>query len=149
MLPRFKFKFSDFGFTLVELLIVTGVLTFLLAMVLIAINPGAQLAAARNTQRHSDVNVILNAVGQYLVKYGSLPAGITTSAQIVRSSGGLDICSLLVTEFVAALPADPSSGSYTDCTNYNTGYTIAKSATNNRVTVSAPSAESATVTVSR
>lgn len=141
---------TNSGFTLVELLVVTGVLTFLLAMVLIAINPGTQLAAARNTQRQSDINVMLNAIDQYLVKYGSLPSAITTSAQTVKSgSGGIDICSLLVTEFVAALPVDPSSGSYSDCTNYNTGYTVAKSSSNNRVTVNAPSAENATITVSR
>lgn len=142
-------KSLNSGFTLIELLVVTGVLTFLLAMVLVAINPGTQLAAARNTQRQSDVGVLLNAIDQYMVKNGSLPAGITTSSQTIRSSGGLDICSLLVTEFVAALPIDPSSGSYTDCTNYNTGYTVAKSSSNNRVTVSAPSAENATISVSR
>lgn len=144
-----KFKSSNSGFTLIELLVVVAILTFLLAMVLIAINPAQQLIAARNTQRQSDINVMLNAIDQYLVKNGSLPAGITTTAQTIKSSGGLDICSLLVTEFVAALPSDPTSGSYTDCTNYNTGYTVAKSSSNNRVTVNAPSAESATITVTR
>lgn len=138
------------GFTLIELLVVIGILSFLLAMVLVAINPGQQLAAARNTQRHGDVNTILNAIDQYLIKNGSLPAGITTSPLTIKSaSGGVDICSLLVTEFVAALPSDPSNGSYTDCTNYNTDYTVAKSTANNRVTVTAPDAESANISVTR
>ena len=39
------------GFTLIELLVVIGILTVLLAIVLIAINPGKQFSQANNTQR--------------------------------------------------------------------------------------------------
>lgn len=137
ILPR-----KSTGFTLIELLVVIGILTFLLAMVLIAVNPGKQFEYARNTQRHGDVTVLINAIDQYLIKTGSLPAGISSSFQTVKSgAGGVDICAVLVDEYIAALPADPTDGTYTDCTNYNTGYRVAKSGSNNRVTVDAPSAE--------
>ena len=141
-------KFKSKGFTLVELVVVIGILTFLIAIVLAAINPAQQLSQARDTQRRADVTTILNAIDQYLVKNGSLPGGITSSPQTISSSG-LNICSLLVSDFVAALPADPGNGSYTDCTNYNTGYTVIVSTSNNRVTVSAPGAELVNISVTR
>lgn len=138
------------GFTLIELLVVIGILAVLLAIVLVAINPAKQFAQANNTQRASDVNAILNAIHQYAAdNSGALPAGITTTAQNISDTGA-DLCSTLVTDYLAALPADPldtvsSTGSpitEADCGSaYDTGYTVLMSATNNRVTVSAPGAE--------
>ena len=41
------------------------------------------------------------------------------------------------------MPYDPrdTGAAFTDCTNYNTGYTIIQSTTTGRITVNAPSAE--------
>ena len=134
------------GFTLIELLVVIGILAILLAITLIAINPARQFAQANNTKRRSDVNAILNAVNQYMAdKQGALPAGITSSSLSIKKTGGADICVALVPQYIAALPADPKTNegkSVTDCTSeYVTGYDIVQSATNNRVTVSAPGVE--------
>src|SRR6185312_1531503 len=52
------------GFTLIEILVVIGIIAILAAIVIIAINPAKQFAQARNTQRESNVSTILNAVGQ-------------------------------------------------------------------------------------
>jgi type IV pilus assembly protein PilA len=133
------------GFTLVELLVVIGVLAVLLTITLIAINPARQFSQSNNTKRASDVNTILNAVHQYAAdNKGQLPAGITTTVQNV-SSGGADICALIVTDYVAALPVDPLTNNGTPVTNcgvaYDTNYTIVRSAANNRITVSAPAVE--------
>ncbi len=52
------------GFTLIEILIVIGIIAILATIVIIAINPAKQFAQARNTQRTAGVTAILNAVGQ-------------------------------------------------------------------------------------
>lgn len=135
------------GFTLIELLVVIGVLSVLLVITLVAINPARQFSLANNTKRRSDVNSILNAIHQYAAdKKGVLPTGVTTTVQAI-SSAAANICADLVTNYLAALPADPltnNGASVTDCAavgGYATGYTVVKSATNNRVTVAAPDAE--------
>jgi prepilin-type N-terminal cleavage/methylation domain-containing protein len=145
------------GFTLIELLVVIGILALLLAITLIAINPAKQFSQANDTKRSSDVNAILNAVNQYAADHkGLLPAGIGTSAVSIASTGGVDICTDLVSEYLAALPVDPTTGNtagvigapVTVCTAaYNTGYSIYRSATNNRITVAAVSEVNPTVPI--
>jgi type II secretory pathway pseudopilin PulG len=124
---------------LIELLVVMGILAVLLAITIIAINPARQFAQANDTKRVNDVGEILNAIGQYAADHqGQLPAGITTTATDIKT-GGADICSNIMPTYIASLPGDPttgSAGSITDCSNYDTGYTVIKDA-NGRVTVSA------------
>jgi prepilin-type N-terminal cleavage/methylation domain-containing protein len=137
------------GFTLIELLVVIGILGILLAIVLIAINPAAQFAQANNTARRNDVNTILNAVHQYGADHkGNLtPLGLTATPTEISDSG-IDICALLVPDYVSLFPVDPDTNDgaalpETDCEaadTYVTGYEIARD-TGGRVTVSAPDAE--------
>lgn len=61
-----KKESRESGFTLIEILVVIGLIALLAAIVIIAINPARQFAQGRNTQRVSNVNAILNAVGQKL-----------------------------------------------------------------------------------
>lgn len=141
------------GFTLIELLVVIGILAVLLAITLIAINPARQFAQANNTKRSSDVNAILNAVGQYAAdNHGSLPAGLTANCSAaacditgVVAAGNIDLCPALVTSYLAALPVDPLTNNGTPVSTCNAtyvaGYTIQVSAADNRVTVTAPAAE--------
>jgi prepilin-type N-terminal cleavage/methylation domain-containing protein len=139
------------GFTLIELLVVIGILALLLAITLIAINPAKQFMQANDTKRSSDVNAILNALNQYAADHkGQLPAGIGATAVNIGSSasGGVDLCASLVTEYLAALPTDPTTGvanavvgaPVTVCTQaYDTGYSVSRSAANSRLTVTAVS----------
>lgn len=67
-------KTSRKGFTLIELLLVIGIIAILAAIVIVAINPTRQLGQARNAQRNSDVNTMLNAIWQYAIdKNGNMP----------------------------------------------------------------------------
>lgn len=142
------------GFTLVEVLLVIVIIAILAAIVIVAINPGRQVSQANNTQRSSDVKTILDAVHQYSIdNRGVYPSAITGTATVVGSgTGQIDICSDLVPTYIAELPFDPTAdgASYTDCTSYDTGYTIVQDATTSRITVAAPNAElSETVSVTR
>jgi prepilin-type N-terminal cleavage/methylation domain-containing protein len=148
------------GFTLIEILVVIGILAVLLAITLIAITPAKQFSPANNTQRRSDVNAILNAVNQYAAdnkgNISALNIPQTPSAAIVigNGQGQLDICSVLVPKYIAALPVDPltNNGTPVDvCTaSYDANYTIVQSANDQRITVSAPAAElQETITVTR
>jgi prepilin-type N-terminal cleavage/methylation domain-containing protein len=159
------------GFTLVELLVVIGILGVIMAVTIIAINPSQQFQNSRNAQRQSDVTSILDAIYQYEAQNtGSFPGtlgSITVSTPYaLASSGGnfIDLCqitsgsAILAPNYIADLPSDPSQSSpktpaSTNCrstTAYNTGYTITRSATGNRFTISAPLAENgATITATR
>jgi type IV pilus assembly protein PilA len=139
------------GFTLIEVLLVIVIIAILAGIVLIAINPGRQIAQANNAQRESNVSAILNAVHQYAIdNRGALPATITEVATEM-SNAGIDLCDDLVPTYITALPFDPTAedAAFTSCDAYALDYTIVKDA-NNRVTVAAPSAElEATISVSR
>jgi len=147
------------GFTLIEILIAVGIIAILAAIVIIAINPARQFQRARDSQRWSDVNAILNGVHQRMVdNKGSFAEGATCDALPAVASnitstvavGNVDLCDCLVTTYLAALPFDPSvsGASFTDCTDYSTGYTIMQAATG-RITVAAPGDELDTITVTR
>jgi type IV pilus assembly protein PilA len=139
------------GFTLIELLVVIGILAVLLSITLIAINPARQFAQANDTKRASDVNAILNAIGQYETdNKGSLPTNLasatcTQASPCDVSKTGVDICSDIVTKYIAALPVDPkvnNGTAVTDCSaSYNTGYQVYKGTNDNRITVLAPNHE--------
>ena len=140
-----RFLSNRSGFTLVELLVVMGILAILLTIVLIAINPARQFSQANNTKRRSDVAAILNAINQYASdNRGALPAGITTTVQTISNTAA-NICAAMVPRYLAALPTDPSLNTPAGISNcavaYSTGYNVVQSATDNRVTLSAPSAE--------
>lgn len=135
------------GFTLIEILVVIGIIAILATIVLIAINPARQFRQARDTQRTSNINAILNAVGQYIAdNKGNLPVDIdadTATKQLI-SDGAVadaDICDALVPKYIPALPFDPSATTV-DCTAvaYNSKYKINKDA-NGRISIYADGEE--------
>jgi len=151
-----KLRKKNQGFTLIEILVVIGIIAILAVIVLIAINPARQFQQARDTQRTSNVNAILNAIGQYVAdNKGDLPSGITTTDSEIPAA----LCSDLVPTYLPALPTDPRSAydggdiDAADCGYLSTdgsGYHVVQDATTDRITVSAPDAEiSADISVTR
>jgi prepilin-type N-terminal cleavage/methylation domain-containing protein len=138
-------KVSKRGFTLIEILIVIGIIAVLAAIVLVAINPARQFRQANNSQREANVNAILNAIGQYSVDERGDMTGIdinATADEISNSAvGDADICDDLVPRYLPALPTDPDSpedGVGVDCGGtYESEYEVEIDA-DGRVTVCAP-----------
>ncbi len=148
------FKKQPKGFTLIEILIVIGIIAILAAVVIIAINPAKQFAQARNTQRESNLNTLLNAVGQRIADNKGIFAGGTpncpaltagTTYTIALGSGTfvapatalVDLSCLTPTYVPAQLPVDPNGGVWTNATTYNTQYNITVDAVG-RYTICAP-----------
>lgn len=113
------------GFTLIELLVVIGIIGILAAVVLVAVNPGRQFASARDTQRRADLYGITNAIYQYATENnGTIPTAITSTETNIGTGGGLvDLSTILVPTYIAAIPRDPSNG-----TDANTQYVIYRNA---------------------
>ena len=142
------------GFTLIEILVVIGIIAILAAVVLIAINPARQFAQARNSQRVSNVNAILNAIGQNMADNKGIftcPSGSMyfTGTPTDISKSVSDIRKCIVSTYIPEISQDPTASANTcvdtvpgDCASgtYDTKYTISTSTTN-RFTISAPAAE--------
>jgi prepilin-type N-terminal cleavage/methylation domain-containing protein len=144
------------GFTLLEVLLVIGLIAILAGIVIVAINPSRQLTQANDTQRTADVQAILNAVYQYTIDNdGTLPddtdsEAIDTDVKILGEDDGncsaltctdvagidadcIDLSSDLTPTYIGSLPINPGSTSTTYDAD-NSGYVISQDA-NGLITV--------------
>ncbi len=148
-----KYLKGEQAFTLIELLVVIGIIAVLAAIVLVAVNPARQFAQARNSERASDLNALLNAIGERLVdNKGSFAVASTTCDQAIPTATStigtatttvatttppnfnLEPC--LVPDYLAAIPFDPKTGD-----TASTSYRIVENPASGRITVEAATPE--------
>ena len=142
------------GFTLLEILLVIAAIAILAGVVIVAINPGKQLAETRNAKRNSNVNTILNAVYQYSIdNNGIIPTSIPPIASGACGEAINEICPTdlgscgslvdlevltLNEEYLVSIPEDPQGPS--GANPNGAGYHIVQTS-NGRIEVCAPNAE--------
>jgi hypothetical protein len=129
------------GFTLQELLVTTAVLVAIVVPSTYLAKPKNYGPQQRNAERQVAVAEVIQAIHGYIAQYGSLPNGITKTLLPIGSlSGQLNLCAVLVPQFLKTLPSDPLLGSSIHCIpkqQYTTGYAIEKTGKGNQVTVAA------------
>ena len=142
-------KKSASGFTLIEIILVITLLSILLSIIIIAINPSKQLSDSRDIKRESDVLSIVQALYQYAAdNEGDFPAGLnTTDREICRTdatdcAGLYDFSDLTDNEtYMITIPLDPQCELVSHvCSDNGTGYFAGLTASG-RVTISASSSE--------
>ncbi len=135
------------GFTLIEVLLVIGIIAVLAAGIIIALNPGRQFARTRDTQRVTHLNDILKAIFQNITENsgkfvcqsadannnGDALDDIPTASPLVIATSGYNIAPCLVPTYMTRLPVDPSTGVWNSTSSYNTNYTIQRDAATGRI----------------
>jgi prepilin-type N-terminal cleavage/methylation domain-containing protein len=138
------------GFAIIELLVVSGILSVLVSISLRAINPGKQLAAAHNVQIQANESAILDAIYMYEASNeGNEPlsiAGLTATPKpmAMNLAGSINVCPDLIPNYLVALPIDSLTGSVVgssspcgpSTTAYDTGFTISQTS-DDHITIAA------------
>jgi|CXWL01.1.fsa_nt_gi type IV pilus assembly protein PilA len=146
------FFFRRSGFTLIELMLVIGIIAILSSVVIAALSPTRQLGSSRDAKRQSDTNTILNAVYQYTIDHeGRMPGGLVKGAAAleicvvtaVSCNNGLNLRAL-TGSYLVAIPIDPKA----PANGTGSAYFI-RQESNGRLTVSAPLGENSSISTTR
>jgi uncharacterized protein (TIGR02145 family)/prepilin-type N-terminal cleavage/methylation domain-containing protein len=114
------------AFTLIELLIVIGIIAVLASAVIIAINPGQMFSAARDSTRKSHLNTLNKSLLSYSIdNSGQFPPDITVVAKEICNTNletpdctNLVDLSILSPGYLTSIPVDPRGGVSPNGTGY-------------------------------
>lgn len=119
------------GFTLIEILLVMGILVILTSFVYTKMRSITRTQQAYDIKRKADVQAMERAASQYIIDYKKLPPGVpvgnasaaksvcrsTVTESACTSAGGINLSSLIPT-YLTDIPVDPSMTGAT-LTGYN------------------------------
>ena len=153
------------GFTIIELLVVMGIIGILSTVLIVSVNPVRQFAKARDTDREADVVAILSIIYQYASEHSGefpdtdgdpatsdFPTSLTcigTDLACFDLAGAGATGDEIVPAYVVDFPKDPKvTSTGVPGTDGDTGYQVMVDA-NGHLTATAPSAETKTISTSR
>ena len=125
--PSLQHPSQRFGFTLIEILVVIGIIGVLSSITLVAINPAKQLCDARDAKRISYTKELRSALYQYIIEEWTkasedMPLGAENALPVCREGISDPSCvnlDALLPDYIVSLPVDPEE------TDANlTGYSV-------------------------
>jgi len=150
-----KKDLRSIGFSLIELLIVIGVIAILAGVLIIAVNPMQRIKGARDNTREAHVYQIWEAVNRKYIEEGSWSCGALGAlpflvdsenkpvfVEIGSGSGNYDLLSCLVPDYLSKPLFDPRQGSLEA-----TGYQIWQHPVTRKVSIYSLYAESKVITI--
>ena len=103
------------GFTILEIILVITLISLLLGIVIISVNPNNILSEIRDNQREADALTIYQALEQYALKNNAYPEAIknmsnNSSAHICKTSATtcnspkINLSSILIPNYLSKIP---------------------------------------------